>query len=72
MMAFEKEPGKVWLHDRETGEHAFNAYGLPAEVFASMLKAVSKEYGAMNVRNASEDDGLPPGAWFVLTPAKQS
>lgn len=70
-MAFPREPGKVFISDPATGHKAFNAYGLPIEVYSAALKAIAKLYGKHYVRNARAQDNLPPGAWHVLIPAAQ-
>ena len=68
-MAFEVEEGAVFVKDEERRNVvACNVQGLPFDAFAGLLKALSIRFHAPYVRNARPMDGLPAGAWYVLTP----
>ena len=69
---FEKSPGSVFVPAPD-GAMALNASGLPLDVFTAMLDALTNQVGCgqCNVRNAQPEDGLGPGAWYVLIPKTQ-
>ena len=71
-MSFTKERFEVFVQNHETGEVALNVNGLPVDLFSAMAEGI-KKYLRTNdawVRNATEADGLGPGAWYVFSNPK--
>ena len=65
---FEKQPGDVFVEGRD-GSRAVNVQGLPISAFTALLNAMDRYMGGNSgVRNAGFEDGLGPGAWYVLAP----
>ena len=69
MTEFQVEPGSVYVHGSK-GEQAVNVKGLPMEAFSALLDILAKmKIGETTLaRNATPDDGLGPGVWYVLEP----
>ena len=72
-MSFTRPRFEVFAQNHETGEIALNVNGLPVRLFAAMTKEINEYLGTDDalMRNATDADGLGPGAWYVFSNPKE-